>query len=428
MPADGTLTMRTRPQRIFHGWWVAAVCFLANFSSVGFSSYAFGLFITPLTAEFGWSRAEINAAISFTVFSGFVGPLLGVLMDRRGPRMVMLVSLPLVGLGYLLRFGVHDLWQFYALSAMTALAQAGEASLTTPVLVSNWFVRLRGRVMGLALMGANIGGLVIPPITVQLIDHLGWRSTYVGFSFIPLLVTLPLTVFLVRDRPDQLGERAFGAEKLSSPPVGRTAGAVVDADQAWPLGRALRTRTFWLLSAVFFISSLSFITVLTQLVPHLEREGIDRGFASGVLAILALFGAVGKLLFGYLAERIPPRRVLILSYVLQTAGILLLLQIHWGWTLAPFVPLFGLGYGSVGVLFPLLVTESFGAVGFGKLFALLSLSGTAAGMIGAPLAGAIFDATSHYDPAFAGLIVLYFAGIGCMLAARPTKPYRAQAV
>jgi MFS family permease len=411
-------------RRIFPGWYVAAVCFLANLSSVGFAYYAFGVFVTPLTAEFGWSRAELNAAISFSVFSGLAGPALGVFMDRYGPRSVMLISLPLVGLGYLFRAGIDSLWQFYALSALTALAQAGEASLTTPVLISNWFQRRRGRIMGLALMGANAGGLLIPPLTAVGIAAFGWRTTYLLFAVLPLLVTLPLTYFLVRDRPEERGLRPYGAPPVSGfgfPVSGPPPQPETRNQKPETLGAALRTRAFWLIAGVFFSSSVAFTVALTQLVPHLERVGIDRGVAAATLGIASAFAGGAKPLAGYLSERFPTRYILIGCFVLQALGILILLRVRDLALLIPFVPIFGMGYGGVGVLLPTLVSEAFGLAGFGKIFSVLSLSGAFAAVIGAPVAGLIFDATGGYGPAFAALLLFYAAGAACMLLLRPPQ-------
>ena len=160
-----------------HGWWAVAVCFGISTALVGFSTYTFALFGDEMAKEFGWSRTHINASLSFLAIGQILAPLVGRIIDRKGPRMVVAFCVLLTALSYLLRPMMSELWHWYALSF---LQYAGFSSTMTPVgrIVGLWFPNARGRVMGIAMMGNNFGGVVMPGIIGTVIAFGGWQSGY----------------------------------------------------------------------------------------------------------------------------------------------------------------------------------------------------------------------------------------------------------
>ena len=167
-----------------HGWWAVAVCFGISTALIGFSTYTFALFGDEMAKEFGWSRTHINASLSFLAIGQILGPMVGRVIDRNGPRMVVTFCVLLTALSYLLRPMMSELWHWYALSFFQ---YAGFSSSMSPVgrIVGLWFPNSRGRVMGIAMMGNNFGGVVMPGIIGAVIAFGGWQSGY----YIPVSYT-----------------------------------------------------------------------------------------------------------------------------------------------------------------------------------------------------------------------------------------------
>ena len=172
-----------------HGWWAVAVCFGISTALVGFSTYTFALFGDEMAKEFGWSRTHINASLSFLAIGQILAPLVGRIIDRKGPRMVVAFCVLLTALSYLLRPMMSELWHWYALSF---LQYAGFSSTMTPVgrIVGLWFPNARGRVMGIAMMGNNFWGVVMPGIIGTVIAFGGWQSGYYLQGLLTFLIGL----------------------------------------------------------------------------------------------------------------------------------------------------------------------------------------------------------------------------------------------
>lgn len=384
---------------------VAFVTFLAYACTVGITQYAFGVFVTPIEDDLGWTRAEITIALSFFAASGIAGLPLGWALDRFGSRSVMAVSILALGLSQLLRWWMTDLWQFYALSALQFSALPGAVLLPAGRLVGAWFTENRGRAMGLTAMGANVGGVVFASLTSGLVDLAGWRATYVVYGCI-FFALVPLVLLIVRD-PAAPPPAAAG--RTNAPPGGLGLSA----------SEAMRTRAFYLVVLALLLAQLTYQSVLPQIVPHLEAVGISRGRAALALSGVALFGAMGKVLFGWLTDRYPARFALTASLGCQVTGIAILLAtdatpLYW-----LFVPVFGLGFGALGALMPLLVQHTFGLRAFGTILGMINFITLGAAVGGPALVGASFEATGSYQVAFTTLAVLFVVAAVVVSFARP---------
>lgn len=410
----------------FYGYLVAAACFLAMTLSTGMGFYSYSIFMAPLQQEFGWSSAQVSAAISFNVASGFAAPFIGVLVDRWGARRMMLTFTPIVAIAYLLRGGITDLWQLYALQVLGALGQSGETGIVLGLILSRWFVRRRGRMVGFAMMGANFGGMIFSPLTGILIQQFGWRMTYVLFGVATLAILMPVFYLVIRNAPHEMGLTPDGL------PEGTAEGPSSGPQQAaegveWTGGQAIRTVAFWAVVAGLAAGQVGLSGVLLMQVSHLVNIGIDIGSASVALGFSAFFGMLGKAIFGYLTERIPARYAVMLALLFQAGGIAVLTNVREVWHLIFFVPIFGLGFGSMGALQPLIVGQTFGLRSFGAVFGAMALFTSGASAIAPPLAGAVRDATGSYTGAFTLFAGLMLLGILMLFLARPPRSAPEQA-
>ncbi len=409
-------------RRFYYGWLVVAAAFVSTGLAVGTGQYAFGVFVEPLETEFGWSRTQLNAALSLSAVAALSGPLIGRVMDRVGARSVMGCSLVVIAASYAFRPLMTQLWHWYVLNTVLALGFIGATDLPAGKLVGLWFRRTRGRMMGLATMGNNFGGLTMAPLAGLVVSVSGWRWGYGVFAIL-LFVAAPLIFVAVRDRPEGVQE---GVEHLSGSKGGQGNPAkplpASPALSGFTVGQALRTRALYFIILGTMASGFSYSAVLTQLIPHLEAEGVSLAKASLALSVLAGFGMAGKLLFGLLAERIPARFALMLSLSLQVAGLIMLSR----WSNTPylwaFMPFYGIAFGAVGALVPLVVQQAFGIRYFGSIQGLVGMARMLPVIVGPLMVGAFYDSAGNYRMAFLVVACIFVAGAVALSLARPPKP------
>ena len=396
-------------KRSYYGWLVVAAVFCATGVTVGTGQYAFGVFVKPLEGEFGWTRTQINAVLSLSAVAAFSGPIVGRILDRVGARLVMAFSLSLLGLSYALRPLMTEVWHWYALGILQALAVSGATMLPAGKLVGNWFRRTRGRMMGIAAMGNNFGGLTMTPLAALVVGAAGWRWGYGAFAIL-LAATAPLVYLAVRDRPEDL-RRKEGP--LRSEPVEEKVSVGhrhAPSGTGLTAGEAVRTRAFYIVMLGIMAASFTHAGVLPQLLPHLETEGLPLAQASLAISLFAAFGMVGKLLFGLLTERIPVRFALTLDLTLQAIGLLMLVR----WANTPFLwavmPFYGIAFGGVGALHPLLIQETFGVRHFGTISGIVSMAPTVSRVVGPLMVGALYDANGTYREAFMVMAAIFAVG------------------
>ncbi|MDE2685893.1 MAG: MFS transporter [Chloroflexota bacterium] len=432
--------LRPKPIPIYAGWWVISAPFLAAMLTVGSGQYAFGLLITPLEQEFGWTRTQINLSLSFTAVGSFIAPYLGYIMDRHGAKNILVASMALIVISYLLRPLMTELWHWYALSFIQYLGFSGASILPAGRLVGIWFQRSRGRVMGITLMGNNFGGMTFPHITTfalgmswhwAFINLSPWQGTYLLFGVIGILMTLYAFV-VVREFPtrEQLRRRDRAEDTPSDGPSVVLTG--------WSLKESLRTKAFYAITVAMMLGSLTYTGVLTQVAAHLTDQGVSHGAAATALSLLAGCGMTGKFIMGILADRITARYALMIDLFGQS-GFLVLLTFFAGVSiplpvLAPDAALplvwivvgcFGFFLGAFGALTPLIVQDAFGIRHYGSIMGVMSITMGVSSAVGPLLAGWSFDATESYRIAFLLIAALFF--IGAIALTQAGTPRRSSA-
>lgn len=382
---------------------VAVVVFLANSLAVGGVMLTFGLFVEPLEQEFGWNRTEISSVLTAALLVSFLTAPIGAAADRLGARKAMVGSLLLVALGLGLRPFMTDLWHFYALTAIVAIGLPGATALTTDRLISSWFVRTRGRALAITGAGNQVGGLTILPAIALVVAMSGWQT---GFFVLSALFVLGAIVAfaLVREPRQRPGP---DDEKPNEPDV--------------PLSGALRSVAFYSLMGVFVSSAMTEMVMFPQLIPHLQNEGLSDGRATAALAVVSFGGLPGKLILGRLAERWTGRRTLALSMLMIMSGTLMLAVAGGSALVWPSVALFGAGFGALGVLYALAITELFGLSAYGSILGAFKSVTALAVLPIPPLAGLVFDLTGSYQLILFLGTAMAAIGIPMLLFARPGK-------
>ncbi len=374
--------------------------FLGAGLTIGSSNYAFGLFVEPLEEEFGWRRTYISASLSFMALGSLFGPLIGRLMDRHGARPVMVASLIVLAVSFALRPLMTDLWHWYALSALQFLAFSGAAILPAGRLVGLWFPRVRGRAMAAATMGNNFGGLLVPPLVAVAIGANGsWQTAYLGLGLAALALAIAAGLIVAEPGSRKASSRVPGTRDRSAAPSVGIGG--------WTLRQALRSRVFFAVAASIMLGNFTYTIILAHVFAHLEVRDVSGTTAALAVSVLAACGMAGKLVLGYMTERVPARFVMMVAFGGQIIGIVLMLTLLSGAALWLSVGLFGFFMGSFGTLSPLLVQDSFGIRSFGTIMGLVSATTVISFGLGPLIAGLSYDLSGGYGPAFIAAAVMF---------------------
>ena len=391
----------------FYGWMVVAVAFVTMAIGVN-ARTAFSLLFPPILDEFGWDRGMTAGAFSFGFLASAAwSPALGRLMDRRGPRWVLLLGVGLMGAGLALAPAVTRPWHLYA--TLGVLVGGGSVCLGYTghaLFLPNWFVRRRGFALGLAFSGVGVGSIVLLPWLQGVIVARGWRAASATLAAVVVLVLLPLSL-LQRRRPEDLGLEPDGDAAL---PAGSPARAQPDnvVDPAWvavdwTLARAARTARFWWVALAFVGGLIAWYAVQVHQTKYLTEIGFTPEVAAWALGLVGLGGIVGQIGLGHLSDRVGREWAWTLAcggFAASYALLLLLRSFPTPALLYLMVAAQGmLGYGAASV-FGAIPAELFQGRHYGTVFGTLSLAAILGGAIGPWMAGALYDRTGDYVLAF----------------------------
>lgn len=391
---------------VFYGWLIVAVAFVTM--GIGISARtAFSLLFPPILDEFGWDRGLTAGAFSFGFLAsaGF-GPFLGRLMDRRGPRLVILSGVGLVALGLALAPLIRAPWHLYLTlgflvgGGSVCLGYTGHA-----LFLPNWFVRRRGLATGLAFSGVGVGSIVLLPWTQGLIERVGWRGACLALAALVLVVLAPLNL-LLRRRPEDLGLHPDGDPAPAAGAGHAQPANVVDPAWAaveWTLARAARTARFWWIVAGFVFGLFSWYAVQIHQTRYLLEIGFDPGQAAFALGLVGFTGIAGQIGLGHLSDRIGREWV----WTLSSAGfvlcyVVLLALPAWPTPALLYVMVAAqglLGYGLASI-YGAIPAEIFQGRHYGTIFGTLSLASILGGALGPWAAGVVHDLTGSYTLAF----------------------------
>ena len=291
-----------RSGRFFYGWFIVGILFFISIIDGGFT-YIFSAFLKPLSQEFGWTRAETAGGFSlYLLAAGVVLPFWGWLADRIGVRLVFLLSALIDGLALLLLSYVRSLTTFYALYLFLGVGLGGIGPMTVGKIISQWFIAKSGRAMGIALVGAGGGGLVLVPLAGFLIQEFNWRTAYQALAVLSLGGMLPLVWFFLTNTPQERGLVPLGQESHSEDPAVGTE-EIGQGPGDWTLKEALHTPTFWLLSVAFCLGVMAALAIHAHQVAFLQDAGLTLELASTIAGATLGMSMGGRFFIGWASER-----------------------------------------------------------------------------------------------------------------------------
>jgi MFS family permease len=382
-------------------------------------NFVFGILFKPILGELGIDRSTLALAATASLLVNAAGqPAFGALVDRFGPRRVILGSMALMTVGTALVSRVDAPWQFIALyGVVAAVGYTGCGILPVSIHVSRWFPEERGFVSAVAASGFSVGHLAFTQVAARAAALVGWRQTY-GLLAAVLAASLAVFVFALRDAPVS----ADGAAP-ASPGRRRVPAAPSRAAASLDRGDAMRTPAFWALTVGLMGCGFTDFLMTTHLAAYATDLGMTHVVAANAISLWAAANVVGILVAGTVAARTGTRAALVLTYGLRAAALFYLPLVREPWQLYLFAGLFGATFFTTAPLSSTMVGQLFGPAHHGAIFGASNLFHHSAGALGSYAGGLVFDVTGSYRSMFllAGLVVVGSAVV-TSLARPPAAP------
>ena len=406
---------------IFYGWWIVGACFLISAYTGGVIHFGFTAFFEPIANEFDWSYAQISFAASLRGMEmGLLAPVVGLLVDRWGPRRLMFGGTILTGLGLILLSRINSLGMFYGAFVLIAI---GTSTCMTTVMVTavvHWFRRKAGIATGITVSGFALGGLLVP-LVATLISMFEWRTALVIIGMGMWGIATPLSL-LVRHKPEHYGYLPDG-DVSGTAVIDESLVPVQSAEVNIGAKQALKSRAFWHIALAFMYHSLAVSAIMTHVMPYLSSIGIVRSVSSLVAGAIPVTSIGGRIGFGWLGDRYDKRWLTAAGFAILGLGLLFFSYVTIGgmWLIVPSIILLGTGWGSSIPMRVSLLREYFGRSRFGTIIGFNTGIMMLGGMAGAPIAGWVFDKWGSYQGAW---LVLAGLAIAAVVIIATTPPVR----
>jgi len=414
--------MRDTQPKVFYGWWVALTAALGLFLNTGtIVVFSFGFFAKAIGQEFLGGRAKISLAFTIhNLTSALFLPLVGRLVDRYGPRRVLLPFTALLGLILISSWFLSEaIWQLYVFYFALGVVSGGAGAMSYTDVVSHWFDRHRGLAISVMMLGMGLGAIVIPAVAQRLVATLGWRLAYTVFGCSILLIPLPVVAAFLKERPENMGllPDGVGEAPVSMPIVAN----VTSNDVGLALREAVRTREFWIMVCSLFLVTASVHACFIHLPAILTDRGSSAqlaAFASSLFGVGLFLGRVGC---GYLLDQFFAPRVAAALFSAVAIGIAFLGVGHAIWSACIAAVLVGLGIGAEVDIIAYLTSRYFGLRSYGAIFGWIWAVFGVSGGLGAYVMGFGFDKTGSY---VAPLIGFFCAAVLATLLIVSLGPYQ----
>ena len=405
----------TRP-RIFRGWWIVATCFLSQHFATSAGGWVFGILIAPMGLELGWSRTEIVTAITLaTLIGGFLAAMLGPVVDRYGPRVLMTVSLLAGGIALILLSGVQTRWQYYAIWALYGVASLGFNLLGPVVALANWFVRRSSVAFMFFTAGSATAGIALAPLMGQVEAAYGWRFVWLLMGIIVCSIA-PLAWITIRRRPDDLGLLPDGDLE---PPARGASETVAGYGREWTVHEALHTRAFWLTTIGFTLIGLPQWSIFVHMAPYIVSKGFSPQEGALVVSVYGVGVLSGRPLYSYVIQHYGIHAALLTFGSFYGATILIFTLPH---TLLMFEVtgvILGIAIAGGQQLQAQAFPDYFGRNVVGTLQGYSGIALTVTRAVGPLVAAFAYDRSGSYVVTFVAFGVACFLGVGVFLLGPP---------
>ncbi|MDD4876107.1 MAG: MFS transporter [Dehalococcoidales bacterium] len=409
--------IKNKNSKLFYGYIIVIAGFLITTFAHG-ALNTFGIFFKPLSEEFGWSRTILSSASSLSfLLGGFISIIIGRLLDKLGPKIIVTISVLFLSTGFLLMSQINTVWQLYLVYILLIGVGLPGTDIGPLSTVARWFVKRRGIMSGLVKVGTGTGMFIMPLVANWLISSYSWRTSYIIISIVLLVVVVSVTQFLKRD-PIQMNQLPDGEQQ-------NTQSTTDLFSIGFSLSEAIRTRQFWTISIMYLLLISTTQTILLHITPHVIDLGIPSATAASILSIIGGASILGRLTMGYSGDKIGHKRAINTSFLILSIAILWLQFTDELWMLYLFAVVYGFAHGGFFALISPMLAHIFGIASHGTIFGITVFFGTLGGAIGPVFAGYMFDTTGSYQIPFITCMAVSITGLILSLTLTPLlKPNR----
>ena len=402
----------------FYGWVIIGCAGCAAFVRQGAAVATLSVFVTPMSDEFGWSRAEFSGAVSLGgLLAAMTSPAIGVLADRRGSSMILSVAALVLGGAALALSQTNSLIWFYVAFCIARMTFASPFDIGMSSAVAQWFIRLRGQAMSYINVVLSISLAMMPIIAYSAMSNGGWRSGWLTIAILVLTIGVAPNLLLLARRPEDIG--------LSPDP--ESARLPVELERTAPLvnepkftrAEALRTPALWfIMGFTVFIFPVQAGISLHQ-IPYLVERGLSPLVAVSAISSQSIVGAVAGVAFGLFARRYSARIGLCIGAIAMSISAIILLMVDAAWQAFVATGLFGFGVAGILTLLPVIWAEYYGRKNFGAIRGVTLPVQVLAQASGPLIAGFLRDWTHDYNTSLSLFTIFAIIAAGLVFFARP---------
>lgn len=412
--------------KVFYGWYLVGIALVSGAFQTGVGIWGVSVFVNPMEEDLGWSRAAFYFALTIrTALTGLLSPIVGPWRDTpNGPRMLMLFGSIILGCSLMALRWVDNIWQFYLFfGALGAVGSLGAGGIVTQTILPKWFIRRRGRALGIASMGGAMGPLFFPITIFGLITLVGWRDAWFVLGVLSLVLLVPLS-FMLRTNPEDVdlqpdGDRDHAPGALSAggerPRPRRISEVSLTGRQA------LRSPAFWLIILAFALGGLGQQGFQSNWIPYLEGKDFATGTATLAITVYGIFSVTARVLWGLLADRYQVRHLIVVQSLLTASSVLLLIYVVGAPMLFTFVVFFGLTMGGSFLLRPLIVANYFGRQHIGAITGYMRPFQGVPTAVGPPVVAFVYDVHGSYFWSFVAVMVGFAFTAAVITLAKPPR-------
>ena len=402
---------------MFYGWWIVAAATTASAIQSAVFNVGAQALVLPLERDLAATRTSITLAFSLSRLEGGVtGPIEGYLIHWIGPRHYMMVGWVFFGAGFILLSMSTSLYQFYGSFLMITLGQSVAGFLPIITVLINWFFRWRGRVIAIYQLGGSIGALLVPVWAWSIQDY-GWRTATMFVGILTIIIGVPLAA-MMRNNPEEHGYLPDGDQPGADDPSYVATSDASDArtvpgapvEETMTVGQALRGGNFWFLALAHSAGITAWGALRVHQIPAIVDIGISEITAASLLSYTLIMAAPGRLIGGFLGDKMGLRRVAAAAFVLQSVAVLILTFSTTFAQVVVFATVFGLSFGMRGTLMTVLRAEVFGRENFSRLAGFMDPISSVSVVFAPLFAAFMYDTTQSYQFAFVVLAVLNCSG------------------
>jgi MFS family permease len=403
--------------RLFYGWVILAACFLITMVASG-TMMAFGVFITPLSEDMGWSHSAVSFTYALSaIVSGLAILVVGSLEHSHSVRLILLGGTLIHGLGVYMTSTATSVAAFCFWYGVVAALGRSTFFISTATLITRWFEQRRGLAMGLTMAGNGLGPFIFSPAMTWLILRWDWQTAFVVMSIV-MVVCLTLSCLFLRNHPHEMGLEPYGASPMPVPgplPGLRPAAPAHHADSVRSLwSSVLRLESFWTLALINFFCCVSHSIPLVHIVGFGQSAGLSAFASAWVLAIMSMTSVIGRIYWGVFADRHGSRLTLMLTLFLQGTLVLWLVNTQDPMLFFLYALVWGFGYGGVGTQYGVVAREVFGARLFSPGYSGQNCFAMVGMAVGGFLGGYLYDISHSYAISW---LVSFTAGLVAVLLA-----------